>query len=85
MYCKDDSFLGTARLLKAVVDEMGKEGSAATAEQIWNWFGERKMRYGVAGGEEGNGEQRLDILMGTHEEAPPEGNKTMIRIGTSYA
>lgn len=60
VFCKDSSFLSTARLLRPLVDRMGESGCAATGNEIAELFENTHMRYGVR---RDGGYNRLDILM----------------------
>jgi len=60
VFCKDDSFLSTARLLQPLVSRLGINGSSADGAEIAALFGNTHMRYGVR---REAGVNRLDILM----------------------
>lgn len=67
-FCRDSGYIGIARILRGVAEKMGKFGSAATDKEIWAFYKNRRMRYGVTGGTElGEGMERLDILMDRQE------------------
>ena len=61
VYCKDSSFLSTARLLRPLVDRLGAAGSAATGDEIAALFHNTHMRYGVRRVPEGT--NLLDVLL----------------------
>ncbi|PUU80857.1 hypothetical protein B9Z19DRAFT_1169797 [Tuber borchii] len=46
VFCKDDSYLSTARLLRPLVERLGNSGSTSTGLEISRTF-PRTMRYGV--------------------------------------
>jgi len=46
VFCKDDSYLSTARLLRPLVERLGNSGSTSTGLQISQTF-TRSVRYGV--------------------------------------
>lgn len=66
VFCKDDSFLSTARLLRPLVYRLGENGSCADGAEIAELFGNTHMRYGVR---TDSGMNRLDILM----DSPGDG------------
>lgn len=68
VFCKDESFLSTARLLRPLVDRLGDNGSSADGAEIAEMFGNTHMRYGVR---RDTGMNRLDILM----DSPADGKE----------
>lgn len=63
VYCYDDSNLVAARLLRSTVDRMGDRGTAARAEQLYEFYEDDVLKYGVISGEEcTDGLDRLGIL-----------------------
>lgn len=61
VFCKDSSFLSTARLLRPLVKRMGETGCAATGDEIAALFHNTHMRYGVRRGTDGT--NHLDVLL----------------------
>ncbi|KAG0641331.1 hypothetical protein HOY80DRAFT_742887 [Tuber brumale] len=53
VFCKDDSYLSTARLLRPLVERLGNSGSTSTGFEISQTFA-RSVRYGVRSGGSAN-------------------------------
>lgn len=78
VFCKDDSNLGMARLLRDVVEEMEEYGTAADGERIWEFLkGTSRWRYAAVRGE--MGEMRLQMVRDGEKDVTEK-----IRIGTKY-
>ncbi|KAF8250315.1 hypothetical protein K440DRAFT_659737 [Wilcoxina mikolae CBS 423.85] len=63
VFCKDESFLSTARLLRPLMLRLGESGCAATGNEIAGLFGNTHLRYGVR--RDAQGRNHLDVLLDT--------------------
>ncbi|KAF8536250.1 hypothetical protein BDD12DRAFT_851796 [Trichophaea hybrida] len=63
VFCKDESFLSTARLLRPLMLRLGESGCAATGDEIAGLFGNTHLRYGVR--RDAQGRNNLDVLLDT--------------------
>lgn len=63
VFCRDDSFLGIASLLKGVVERL--PGNPVSGEQIWGSFPKTGMWYGEVADVDGfgDGSVRIGIVM----------------------
>jgi hypothetical protein len=80
VYCKDESFLSTSRLLRPLMVRMEETGSAATGDEIAGLFGNTHLRYGVR--KDANGRNHLDVLLDTPIAVP--GSTTRFTQGIGF-